>query len=540
MSDPLTNLEIQDVLSSIRRLVSEDNRHRAERERGRDGARGATDAAPADAPVASPVDARADSPAGSRADSPVNAPVDTAAEAPAEMRVEAPAEPGKLFLTEALRVVAPVVARAWPGGVPEGEEPASRVEKDLSGTAADARADATARAAEEAAAEAAVETRPIDLDLSVTGDARFEAEDALPAVAEAEAAGGDTWEPVEDAASLEGTIAGLEAAVAGIGGEFEPDGSEVVRGAAIDAELEEAFEEGFPVDAGDENDIAMLSQPVTAASPFRAAVGAAVGAWPRDAGREDADAMPGAMADAMPVARDARAAHDAAAATGVTVQDAAAEDGAAQLAGGASLAVDHFDLAAPDVGTDAGAGRETGGAGQDGDAADDADGDRVGQEDGDADRESDAAAGGMMPAFVHTRPARVFAGGETGDGATRASAMRRLTLTAAEAVTQGSAPWDRADAPPLFPDADSVPGEAPGLASELADDADAPAAAGDDEGSIFGPGDAGVIDMDMLRDLVAEIIREELQGPLGERITRNVRMLVRREINRALEGRGLE
>ncbi len=46
--------------------------------------------------------------------------------------------------------------------------------------------------------------------------------------------------------------------------------------------------------------------------------------------------------------------------------------------------------------------------------------------------------------------------------------------------------------------------------------------------------------MDMLRDLVAEIIREELQGALGERITRNVRMLVRREINRALEARGLE
>src|SRR5690606_16063858 len=35
MPDPLTNLEIQDVLSSIRRLVSEDNRHRAERERAR-------------------------------------------------------------------------------------------------------------------------------------------------------------------------------------------------------------------------------------------------------------------------------------------------------------------------------------------------------------------------------------------------------------------------------------------------------------------------------------------------------------------------
>jgi cell pole-organizing protein PopZ len=37
-----------------------------------------------------------------------------------------------------------------------------------------------------------------------------------------------------------------------------------------------------------------------------------------------------------------------------------------------------------------------------------------------------------------------------------------------------------------------------------------------------------------LRALVAEIIRAELQGALGERITRNVRKLVRREINRVL------
>jgi hypothetical protein len=43
-----------------------------------------------------------------------------------------------------------------------------------------------------------------------------------------------------------------------------------------------------------------------------------------------------------------------------------------------------------------------------------------------------------------------------------------------------------------------------------------------------------VIDEEMLRDMVAEIVREELQGSLGERITRNVRKLVRREIHRAI------
>lgn len=43
-----------------------------------------------------------------------------------------------------------------------------------------------------------------------------------------------------------------------------------------------------------------------------------------------------------------------------------------------------------------------------------------------------------------------------------------------------------------------------------------------------------LLDEDALRDLVAEIVREELAGALGERITRNVRKLVRREIMRAL------
>ncbi|MCC6305587.1 MAG: hypothetical protein IT545_10385 [Rhodobacteraceae bacterium] len=51
------------------------------------------------------------------------------------------------------------------------------------------------------------------------------------------------------------------------------------------------------------------------------------------------------------------------------------------------------------------------------------------------------------------------------------------------------------------------------------------------------PPSPGEFDADALRDLVAEIVREELQGALGERITRNVRKLVRAEIARALAGR---
>lgn len=52
--------------------------------------------------------------------------------------------------------------------------------------------------------------------------------------------------------------------------------------------------------------------------------------------------------------------------------------------------------------------------------------------------------------------------------------------------------------------------------------------------------DDAVIDEDALRDMVSEIVREELQGALGERITRNVRKLVRREIHRALMSQGVE
>ncbi|WP_457647583.1 hypothetical protein [Profundibacter sp.] len=47
-------------------------------------------------------------------------------------------------------------------------------------------------------------------------------------------------------------------------------------------------------------------------------------------------------------------------------------------------------------------------------------------------------------------------------------------------------------------------------------------------------GDDPEFDEEALREMVSEIVRQELQGALGERITRNVRKLVRREINRVL------
>lgn len=52
--------------------------------------------------------------------------------------------------------------------------------------------------------------------------------------------------------------------------------------------------------------------------------------------------------------------------------------------------------------------------------------------------------------------------------------------------------------------------------------------------------DETYLDEESLRELVADIVRQELQGALGERITRNVRKLVRWEIHRALVAQDLE
>lgn len=57
---------------------------------------------------------------------------------------------------------------------------------------------------------------------------------------------------------------------------------------------------------------------------------------------------------------------------------------------------------------------------------------------------------------------------------------------------------------------------------------------GDDDLDGLPDVDGVPLDEDALRALVAEVVREELTGPLGERITRNVRKLVRREIYRIL------
>lgn len=81
--------------------------------------------------------------------------------------------------------------------------------------------------------------------------------------------------------------------------------------------------------------------------------------------------------------------------------------------------------------------------------------------------------------------------------------------------------------PRLITDPDD-PGDhlvGPGTATELVDADGSPIAVLDEAG---------------LQEIVRQMIRQELQGELGERITRNVRKLVRAEINRALIARDLD
>ncbi|KEJ89195.1 hypothetical protein [Sulfitobacter donghicola] len=73
--------------------------------------------------------------------------------------------------------------------------------------------------------------------------------------------------------------------------------------------------------------------------------------------------------------------------------------------------------------------------------------------------------------------------------------------------------------------------DAPLEAEEIPEEPHADSDAGEEE---------PLMDEAALRDLVSEIVRAELQGALGERITRNVRKLVRREIHRALTAQDME
>jgi len=62
----------------------------------------------------------------------------------------------------------------------------------------------------------------------------------------------------------------------------------------------------------------------------------------------------------------------------------------------------------------------------------------------------------------------------------------------------------------------------------------------DDYDDMIDTAQAAPMDEARLREIVRDVLREELAGPLGERITRNIRKLVHQEIARALAVRNLD
>ena len=163
-------------------------------------------------------------------------------------------------------------------------------------------------------------------------------------------------------------------------------------------------------------------------------------------------------------------------------------------------------------------------------------------------------------------PKTTNASSEREDGPTSAPAEAGIRVTqhvddaAKEILANGHAPWsesldaaapapllmepeqrvDLAGAPDLsatdaamVPPADTVSGDDSNAVSpdQTRTTTEAPLRLGHDQALEV---DTSRLDEETLRRIVAEVVREELQGALGERITRNIRKLVRREIRLVL------
>ena len=130
------------------------------------------------------------------------------------------------------------------------------------------------------------------------------------------------------------------------------------------------------------------------------------------------------------------------------------------------------------------------------------------------------------------------------DGSQRGAEAAAPAQTPAWAQEDEIAPDDEAEATtaplrgtvepdPVWADA----AEASVLAALAKPDAADDDAAEDDDGAFD---QAMRFDEDVLRELVRDMLREELAGKMGERITRNIRKLVRAEIARALAAQEFE
>jgi len=133
-----------------------------------------------------------------------------------------------------------------------------------------------------------------------------------------------------------------------------------------------------------------------------------------------------------------------------------------------------------------------------------------------------------------------YAGPFEPDGGEPALPGEGTAIQITDEITEGPAPL-------RTPDPAIQRGEAPGIHASGAPnvsafsrpDSAAPKSEDDEHALLDGDETEIVFDEAMLRELVTDILREELQGALGQRITRNVRKLVRAEIARALASRDL-
>ncbi|MFN0113850.1 MAG: hypothetical protein ACKVPY_04155 [Paracoccaceae bacterium] len=625
MSEPMTNVEIEDVLSSIRRLVSEDLR--AVRPR------------------------------------------------PAAETALPPPE-GKLVLTPALRVPAPAVVPAPGGGGPQARDagegaPAGAGDDpgDASGDAADGGgvlsawgrdldddlraatgvAETDSPGAEEDASGAgpapwrvpqsrlmgwsgAVEGPGLDGGGETGGDIAGtdgpadtpEAPVDLDASHPAAGDGGGRDDHLSDAASLERTIAELEAAVAGLDAGFEPDGSEAAvdypkeamdgfgetgdldldldldvdvdvdvdvdgAGTAPDAFAPDVVFAGGSGQAGADED-AILDEPVAGGlsqaawssgrslrplAPFSRAAGFGAASDPVADGTAVADTELGVEHEGTAVEDEADHSGDpegdlASDLTAEMTSDLTAELTAGVTAGiGAGQGAFRARAGAPEPGAEEAPGAVPArGAGTDGAGFLWSDADWVAPA---APEGAEAATGwdegtpspaaesfaGETPTLAGDRSGAADAPGAGGSGPDAGTdpVLPHPSGKRERRLHFGAAPAGEAEAAEE-PGPGSVPEPAPPRAGDAASESGDDAEAGRRRGPVIirqpgepvEPGGANLFgadppqapDPEALRELVADIIRLELQGALGERITRSVRRLVRREIHRILESRELE
>ncbi|PVH30281.1 hypothetical protein DDE20_01615 [Pararhodobacter oceanensis] len=129
----------------------------------------------------------------------------------------------------------------------------------------------------------------------------------------------------------------------------------------------------------------------------------------------------------------------------------------------------------------------------------------------------------------------------TTDGAAASFTHHSAEAAAPQARGPENAPeLDHPSEPEVAPEApmetDATAADPTATAGAQASTAESEFSAADDDTFVDDPGDT-IIDEDTLRVVVAQIVREELHGQLGERVTQQIRKLVRAEIAKALEGR---